>query len=697
MTVAGVVTAEPGRVLGDRTLVIQDATGGVAVGIPSGTVLPVRGDAVVVRGELVAPYGNLEVRASDPDDLRRIGRGTVPVPLAVTSERVAEALEGRLARIEGTLVGVDGSSSGSLTLTLEDARGEVKVFAFDGAGLDADRYARGQRVKVTGVVGQRASGAGRPDGHRLWPRDPADVVVLAQPTPSPVPTGSGTPTPRPSGGTPTPGPSGASGTTVSIAVARSRPGQDVTVAGTVTTQPGVLDSDGRRVTVQDTTAAILVRLETGGPAIVVGDRIRVTGEVGTYYGALQLGASEIASVIGHGSLPAPAAHARGALPATLEWRLVRVAGLVESVRRDGDGWRADLVLADSTRIPVVALPRAGIPVAGIVAGASATVTGIVRPPYPSSTDRRSAVLPRNARDVTFGARGPSPSADETGTVPSPGDGAGTSSASGGPDASPGPGTGGLGAGGTNVFLADLPAMIGQRVRVGGVVVAVTGTEARLRDSTGEGRLRFGPAAAFVAGTLTIGEVVNAAGVVVRESDGTVLLLVALAEDLQRAGSLGAGPLAGDPTTDPSEGLATMATDAGLTPAGGVGSAAPTAGLGNVTLLAAASLGLLAALLLALGVWPDGRRRATAAFSRLSARRSMGTPPSAAPGVWPQPSRSEATPSVDASQPTSQGGTPPSPGLIPPPSGGAMAPHGTKTSAAVSNPVPTATGTAAPPN
>ena len=45
VTVTGVVTSEPGRVLGERTFVIQDATGGVAVGVPAGTVLPARGDA----------------------------------------------------------------------------------------------------------------------------------------------------------------------------------------------------------------------------------------------------------------------------------------------------------------------------------------------------------------------------------------------------------------------------------------------------------------------------------------------------------------------------------------------------------------------------------------------------------------------------------------------------------------------------
>ena len=56
------------------------------------------------------------------------------------------------------------------------------------SGVDQDVFSKDQRVRVPGLVGQRASRSGAADGHRVWPRGPRDIEVLrevAGPAPRP--------------------------------------------------------------------------------------------------------------------------------------------------------------------------------------------------------------------------------------------------------------------------------------------------------------------------------------------------------------------------------------------------------------------------------------------------------------------------------------------------------------------------------
>ena len=69
VTARGVVTAEAGRTGTPRLLTIGDATGGIAVRLPAGTVAPGRGTVVEVRGPLAAPYGQLEIRPAMAGDI----------------------------------------------------------------------------------------------------------------------------------------------------------------------------------------------------------------------------------------------------------------------------------------------------------------------------------------------------------------------------------------------------------------------------------------------------------------------------------------------------------------------------------------------------------------------------------------------------------------------------------------------------
>ena len=174
---------------------------------------------------------------------------------------------------------------------------------------------------------------------------------------------------------------------IDIEDALRRQGADVSIAGSVTTRPGLLDVDGYRVTVPGLHGrdprAPAERLLDGRSASASESR----GEVGTYYGAPQLTA-ESASRDGQSSVT-PTSVRNGPIAAALEWRLVTISGLVEDLHRDGEAWRAEVALADGS-VPVAGLERSGIDSTALVEGREATIVGIVKRAYPTASDQRFA-------------------------------------------------------------------------------------------------------------------------------------------------------------------------------------------------------------------------------------------------------------------------------------------------------------------
>ena len=75
------------------------------------------------------------------------------------------------------------------------------------------------------------------------------------------------------------------------------------------------------------------------------------------------------------------------------------------MERLGDRWRAEIQLVSGTKVPVQGQAGAGIPSTAILVGKRITVTGIVKRPYPTASDRRYAVLPRSGGDVSIGPSG----------------------------------------------------------------------------------------------------------------------------------------------------------------------------------------------------------------------------------------------------------------------------------------------------
>jgi hypothetical protein len=354
------------------------------------------------------------------------------------------------------------------------------------------------------------------------------------------------------------------------------------VEGTVTAPVALLDATGRRIVIQDPSGAIEVLLPSGATPPGVGARLRVTGKTGRAYGAPRIGAASVES-IGSGNALSPATLGRP--PAERdEWQLVRVSGTVADVERMGDRWRAEIVLPNGGRTPVHGQAGAGIPSTAIVVGRTVTVTGIVRRPYPTATDRRFAILPRDARDLAFGPAGGGGSTGaiggtpgQTGDSPANDSGAGSAPAANAIDITP------------DTDLAVLADHVGDRVRVGGLIVRLTETGFELDDGTALAEIRLRGSMAQLLPHLRAGEAIAATGVVEIEA-GAAVVVVDDDGTLFRVGSLGqAVPVAGGIVPGPSElpaGAGSLEADAtGLAPDLGPTSVVTLAGLALLSVAA----------------------------------------------------------------------------------------------------------------
>jgi hypothetical protein len=517
VTIEGTVTVQAGRILGDRTLVIQDETGGIPLRLPSAELsdqLP-RGSIVPATGDLADPYGNLELRPESAADLILLGSGGLPDALALGSAGLAERNEGVLVTITATLDDIDRYDSGAVSLGISDDAGTGKVYAFGPIGLDRDGLERGQRVQATGIVGQRASSSGGSDGHRLWLRGTGDLVIV---TPAP------TPTPAPGEDDDDDEPAEPKPRRVKIADAVE--GQTVIVVGVITAKAGLIDSEARRVTVQDRSGAILVRYPADSRPPRVGTIIRAVGEVGTWFGTRQLEADKKPRRKGRAGVTATTL--RQAPVESDEWRLVRVSVRIVDVERSDDTWRAEAELNDGTTLPIVGLAGSGISGDLLEPGRSARVTGIVRRAHPSATDQRFGIAPRSRKDIKLGRLVRDEDDRDEDDDDDDNDDERFGVAATGSD---------LDAGILSATLGSLEGLENQVVRVGGRLEAIAQRSLTLDDGTARGTVRFTDSVDPSGAGLRVGEVVNAVGRVQRQGDRRAEVVVDSIADIRRAASL----------------------------------------------------------------------------------------------------------------------------------------------------------------
>lgn len=539
VAVAGIVTAEAGRLGTPDLLAIEDGTAAVVLHLADGASAPPRGSRVEVRGTLAAPNGQLEVKLAG-DGLRVIASAALPTPLLTRASAIGEGTEARLLSIEGTVAATPWrSTSHDISFDVIDAQGgRVRVMADASSGLTTTAVRAGRSYRLVGVVGQRASRKDALDGYRVWLRDILDIVVLG----TPVPTPSAAPTQVPA---------------IPIARAITQLDATVVVEGTVTIPASLLDATGRRIVVQDASGAVEVLLPIGTVAPPLGQRLRVVGTMTRAYGAPRIRASAV-QVIAATSTPEPAP-LTGQPGTALEWRLARTAGIVASVSRLGSRWRAELSVGGQ-RVLVDGLPGAGIPSTALVAGRQATVIGIVRRPYPGASDQRFGLVPRGPKDLGLALT--SRSVPAGGATAMGGSNGASSPGGGNASARDGAVLAGAAQSAPDVDLAALAEHVGEYVRVGGLVAEPAGDSFGLDDGTALAAVLLrGDAAAF-AGLLEPGDAVNAVGLVVARQGHTDdwAVEVTSPDGLVRVGDLGepraiagpgVGPVDPDPVADPA--------------------------------------------------------------------------------------------------------------------------------------------------
>jgi hypothetical protein len=557
VVVEGVVTAEAGRLGIAQVVAIQDATAAIAVRLPDAYASVARGTRLRVTGVTAAPYGQLEIRSVT--EVVVLGDASIPPAIEVAPGEIGEDFESRLVAILGTIdTAVSRSASGDLSFDVVSDDGRARIVADATSALAKADVARNATYDFVGVVGQRESKKGRNDGYRVWLRDIHDVELVAKPAPIPTPKPSSTTKPT---GTPS---------RVTIAKALLTSGSVVRVEGRVTAAATLLDATGRRIVIQDATAAIEVYLPAGSAAPSVGTGARVDGKVVRAYGAPRLRATATSAAT---AIPAIRPLALGAAPsAAHEWRLVTLSGTVTDVRRLGDRWRAEISVG-SARVPIAGLPGSGIAATALVEGHHATLIGIVKRASPGAADRRLAVVPRSAADIELGSAASRPAAPP-------------SAAAGRAAEEPAGASTGIGA--TSVLDIDIATLgdhVGAVVRVGGLVVSLQPDGATLDDGTATGRIVLrGPAADFLP-LLEEGDAINATGTVERHG-----------EEIAVAVTDGAGIASvGDPTSADPSGIREPSPAAGLPQATVAASAGPLgplnlpgAGLATVLLLSLSS-------------------------------------------------------------------------------------------------------------
>jgi hypothetical protein len=177
LRIRGVVTL-PTSLLDPNTAVVADPSGAILVRTGSEVARLVRGQLVELTGSRSSLAGMASLRVTEP--ALKLGTQAEPVAVQRTTGAIGESDEATLVVVRG-LVG-DGprrTTGGGLSLTINDGSGAVRVFAPPASGITAPHLPAGAWVELRGVVGQETTGSQPAAGYRLWPRDRADVRIIA--------------------------------------------------------------------------------------------------------------------------------------------------------------------------------------------------------------------------------------------------------------------------------------------------------------------------------------------------------------------------------------------------------------------------------------------------------------------------------------------------------------------------------------
>lgn len=184
VVVRGVVTLAPGLV-DPTTAALQDGSAGIALRVGDEVGPVVRGSLVEVSGVRSTLSGMETIRVSSPP--RSLGAAPEPVARSVRTGEAGEIHEATVVSVSGGIVAAPRrSSAGTISFEIDDGSGPLRVSIGASAGIEAAALTGGTWIEVTGVLGQETTGSLPLRGYRVWPRDAADLRVVA-----PATTGAG--------------------------------------------------------------------------------------------------------------------------------------------------------------------------------------------------------------------------------------------------------------------------------------------------------------------------------------------------------------------------------------------------------------------------------------------------------------------------------------------------------------------------
>ena len=183
MRVRGVVTL-PSGLTEPGSAVIQDTSSGILIRLGDEAGSLARGELVELSGTRSTKAGMLSLRVSASP--LRLGHQAEPSPIRFATGRLGEGQEALLVVVRGAVAGkLQRTSAGNSYLDLDDGSGPARVFLSPRARVATGALVPGAWIEVIGVLGQDTTSQQPARGYRIWPRDDADLTVLARPVASP--------------------------------------------------------------------------------------------------------------------------------------------------------------------------------------------------------------------------------------------------------------------------------------------------------------------------------------------------------------------------------------------------------------------------------------------------------------------------------------------------------------------------------
>jgi 2',3'-cyclic-nucleotide 2'-phosphodiesterase (5'-nucleotidase family)/DNA/RNA endonuclease YhcR with UshA esterase domain len=188
ITIEGIVLVGTGVLDANKTIYVQDETGGIALYAGGGLPTVAQGDRVRVTGKVAFYRGLTELSpGSNPNFLTVLSSGN-PLPPArdtalseLAAFNTAEPLEGTLVRVEAKVSSIpstpDGGGGYKVRITDANGSNEITLRVMTTTGINpASALQVGKTYIITGIVGQYDSTSPYTSGYQIFPRAPSDIV-----------------------------------------------------------------------------------------------------------------------------------------------------------------------------------------------------------------------------------------------------------------------------------------------------------------------------------------------------------------------------------------------------------------------------------------------------------------------------------------------------------------------------------------